>query len=54
MKGLSFLWDDNCGQADAEYILMIFCLAGAVFSLRIFNLVVNKAYLDAINNISKW
>jgi len=42
------------GQGGSEYILMVFCLSVVIFGLKIFNLVLNKAYLDAVNNISKW
>ncbi|MCD6311365.1 MAG: hypothetical protein J7M11_02790 [Elusimicrobia bacterium] len=42
------------GQADSEYILIIFCLSLAVFGLKMFNFVLNKAYIDAMNNLRKW
>jgi len=42
------------GQGETENVLMIFCLLGVIFGLKIFNLFVNKAYLDAINRIRQW
>ncbi|MCD6422867.1 MAG: hypothetical protein J7L42_01955 [Elusimicrobia bacterium] len=42
------------GQGESEYIMLIFCLLGVVFGLRILNFVLNKAYLDAINRLRKW
>jgi len=42
------------GQGESEYILMIFCMTVAVFGLKMFNFVLNKAYLDAMNSIRKW
>ena len=42
------------GQGQSEYILMVFCLSVVIFGLQIFNLVLNKAYLDAVNRIRKW
>jgi hypothetical protein len=42
------------GQGESEYILMVFCLSVAVFGLKIFNMVLNKAYLDAVNRMRKW
>jgi len=33
------------GQGESEYIMLIFCLLGVVFGLRIF---------DAINRLRKW
>jgi len=48
-----FLVSDS-GQGDTEYVLLIFSLTLVIFGLKMFNFVLNKAYLDAMNNIRKW
>ncbi|MFH1957510.1 MAG: hypothetical protein ABIJ15_03450 [bacterium] len=45
---------DEIGQGETEYVIMIFCLLGVITFLKIFNLYVNKAYLDAMNRIRQW
>ncbi|MBA3065984.1 hypothetical protein KJ633_02610 [bacterium] len=47
-------WVSDTAQGESEYILMIFCMTVAVFGLQMFNFVLNKAYLDAMNSIRKW
>jgi len=51
VKSVFYLED---GQGESEYILLVFCLLGVVFGLKILNFALNKAYLDAINRLRKW
>ena len=49
-----FGFEDENGQAMTENILVLIFLLAAVIGLRIMNFVLNKAYLDAINNLRRW